>query len=270
MGLAHRALGDGPPLLLIHGGAEDAAMLIPQAEAFAAAGWRVISYDRRGTGASTRDGWPGSGADQHADDAAHLIRNLAGGRATVLGFSSGGVIALALAARHPGAVRHAVAWEPPALGVLPDGAGIHAGLVAPIEAYLSEHPRDWRGAYLVMLDVLSGGRTDPDAPAVARMSRNAEAVIRDDARLITRRGFVAGELPAERVSVAIGDQAGPLHVGIAEHLGALTGRPPRRVAGGVEHEVYLSRPEVMVEMLGSVIRAVGYPPAACPPATARG
>ena len=59
------------------------------------------------------------GGDQHADDAAALLRELDAAPATVLGFSSGGVIALALAARHPDVVTEAIAWEPAALGMLP-------------------------------------------------------------------------------------------------------------------------------------------------------
>ena len=76
-------------------------MLAPQAEAFAARGRRVIWADRRGTGGSPRAGWPGGGVAGHADDAAALLRALDAVPATVLGFSSGGVVALALAARHP-------------------------------------------------------------------------------------------------------------------------------------------------------------------------
>src|SRR4051812_44194253 len=41
--------------------------------------------------------------------------------ASVLDFSSGGVVALALAARHPSAAAEVIAWEPAALGMLPGG-----------------------------------------------------------------------------------------------------------------------------------------------------
>ncbi|MGH9271960.1 MAG: alpha/beta fold hydrolase, partial [Ilumatobacteraceae bacterium] len=47
--------GDGEPLLLIHGGGEDAAMLAPQAASLADAGYDVVTYDRRGTGRSGRE-----------------------------------------------------------------------------------------------------------------------------------------------------------------------------------------------------------------------
>lgn len=251
MELAHRTAGNGPPLLLIHGGAEDAGMLTPQAEAFAARGRRVIWYDRRGTGSSTRDGWPAGGVAQHADDAAALLRSLDAVPATVLGFSSGGVVALALAARHPDVVTEAIAWEPAALGVLPDGADLHAGIMAPIDAHLAAHPDDWDGAYLVMLDILSEGRADLDSPAVALMRVNAEAALRDDARVITAHAFAPGELPADRITVAIGRGPSPIHAMIAQRLEAELGRPALVVEEADDHEVYVSRPEVLADALGA-------------------
>jgi pimeloyl-ACP methyl ester carboxylesterase len=249
--LSFHTAGDGPPLLLLHGGAEDAGMLAPQAEAFARRGRRVVWYDRRGTGASTREGWPEGGVNRHADDAAALLRDLDAAPATVLGFSSGGVIALALAARHPAVVAEAIAWEPAAVGVLPGGAALHAQVMAPIEAHLAAHPDDWPGAYAVMLGVLSEGRADLDSPAVRAMAVNAEAALRDDARIITRHAFAAGELPADRVTVAVGSGTSPLHAAIAERLAAELGRPPLVVAAADDHEVYLSRPEVLAEALAN-------------------
>jgi pimeloyl-ACP methyl ester carboxylesterase len=246
--LHHRTAGEGPPLLLIHGAAEDVDLLAPQAEAFAARGRRVIWADRRGTGPSPRDGWP-SGVDAHADDAAALLRALGATPATVLGFSSGGIVALALAARHPALVREAIAWEPPLISLVAGGMDIHAGLLKPIEAYLAGHPGDWAGGYRVMLDTLSGGRADHDAPVVRAMRRNAEAALRDDARVITRHAFAPGELPSERVVVATGAAPDPLHAAVAAAFTGFTGRAPLVVAGADDHEVYLHRPEVLAEAL---------------------
>ena len=64
--------GDGPALVLMHGAGEDACLLAPQAAALAQRGFTAITYDRRGTGRSTRDGWPGGGVRQHVEDAANL------------------------------------------------------------------------------------------------------------------------------------------------------------------------------------------------------
>jgi pimeloyl-ACP methyl ester carboxylesterase len=246
--LAHRSLGAGPPVLLIHGAAEDASLLLPQAEAIAATGRQVIVYDRRGTGASTRADWPGDGADQHADDAAALLGQLGAGPATVIGFSSGGVIALALAVRHPQVAVEAIAWEPAAVDVLDGGAALHAELNAPMRAHLERRPGDWEGAYTAMLDTISAGTADHADPMVVRMRRNAEAAVRDDAALITARRF-GSELAAAPVTVAVGAEPDPLHLAIAERLAALSGRPAVTVADADDHEVYLSRPAVLAQWL---------------------
>lgn len=249
MHLAYRTAGNGPPVLLIHGGAEDAAMLSPQAEAIAARGRRVIWYDRRGTGGSTRDDWPGGGADQHADDAAALLRELGAAPATVLGFSSGGVVALALAARHPGLLTEVIAWEPPAAALLPGGAEISARIHEPYQDHLRRHPGDWVGAYHVLLHTLSDGRADLTAPVVKAAEANAEAILRDDGPLITARAFTAAELSSEKITVALSETPDPLHETIAQRLAELTGRPPLTVKGAGSHEVYLDNPAVLADFL---------------------
>ncbi|MEU8231640.1 alpha/beta hydrolase [Actinoplanes sp. NPDC048967] len=251
MDIAVKITGDGPAVLLIHGGAEDASMLDAQAEAIAARGFRAIWYDRRGTGGSTRDDWPGGGADQHADDAARLLGEVGAVGATVLGFSSGGTVALALAARHPSVAGQVIAWEPAALGVLPDGPQLQAAINAPGEAYLAEHPGDWVGAAHVLLDVLSEGRADHSAPQVTAMMANAEAMLRDDGHFIVNRGFAPGELPAELVTIAVGEQPDPLHSAIAATIAGLVGQEPVVVKGADDHEVYLFRPEILADWLAA-------------------
>jgi pimeloyl-ACP methyl ester carboxylesterase len=251
MELNHRITGSGPTVLLIHGAAEDVGMLGASAEAIAARGFRVIWYDRRGTGGSTRDDWPGGGADQHADDAAGLLRSLDALGAIVLGFSSGAVVALALAARHPEVASQVIAWEPAAVGMLPGGAELHAELVAPIDEHLAAHPGDWVGAFHVMLGVISGGQADLSDPAVKLMEANAEAALRDDGPLITARSFRPGELPAGLVTVAVGRQASPLHAEIAARVADLIHEKPVVLAAADDHEIYLTAPEVLADFLAT-------------------
>jgi alpha-beta hydrolase superfamily lysophospholipase len=86
-GVDLRGPAGAPAILVIHGAGEDADMLAPFAERLAETGRRVVTYDRRGTGRSGRDDWPGNGAAQvHleepgvlADAVSHLIR-VVGGR----------------------------------------------------------------------------------------------------------------------------------------------------------------------------------------------
>src|SRR4051794_20501637 len=105
MDLACDVLGDGPPVLLIHGTAPRLWESLPER---LAAQHRVIAYDRRGFGGSTHP--PIKSLTVHADDAATLLD---GEPAVVVGWSIGAVVALELAVRHPAAVERIVAIEPP-------------------------------------------------------------------------------------------------------------------------------------------------------------
>jgi pimeloyl-ACP methyl ester carboxylesterase len=243
MVLPYCSTGDGAPLLLIYGAGEDADLLQPQADAFAARGYRVITYDRRGTGRAPRKGWPEAGVAQHVADAADLLAEVAGEPATVLGLSSGAIVALALAAEHPDLVERVIAWEAPALAVLPDGPAMHGQMVAPLQEHLQSHPGDWSGAYDVVLMIMSGGAADLEAPIVQRMRRNAEAAVRDDAQVITAHRLVPR--PDPRVVIATGESPDPLLGQIAAALAEGYGTTPHTVAGAQDHEVYLSEPEVL-------------------------
>lgn len=240
--------GDGPPLLLIHGGGEDATMLSAQADDLATAGYQVVTYDRRGTGRSGRDEWPGNGADQHADDAAALLAELDTGPAVVVGVSSGGVVALALAARHPDAVDRVVAWEPPALGVVPGAEAINAEIMAPVDAHLAAHPGDYVGAQAILLTAILGFPVSADDPAFAAARANAEPMIRDEPA-ITLRPFPVGELADAPVTVAIGSTPNDVVAAAAEQLTDQTGRDAMTVHG--DHEVYLADPAVLTGVVGA-------------------
>jgi pimeloyl-ACP methyl ester carboxylesterase len=233
----------------MHGAGEDSSLLSPQAAALADRGFGVITFDRRGTGESSRDNWPDGGVRQHVEDTVDLIKNVVGGPARVLGFSSGGVIALALAATYPGLVTEVIAWEPPALGVLPEADELHEMMAAPMLAHLAALPQDWTGAYDVMLNTISGGEADLDDPVVAAMRRNAEAAVRDDAQVITRHRFLAQELSGAPAVVAVGASPAELLATVANRLGELLGRPVWTVAAADDHEVYLRRPEVLAEAI---------------------
>ncbi|MDZ5619306.1 alpha/beta hydrolase [Nocardioides sp. HM23] len=240
--LAADIRGEGSPLLLIHGGGEDATMLAAQAESLAAAGYQVTAYDRRGTGRSGRDSWPGGGAAQHADDARALIEAVGLDSPTVVGVSSGAVIALALAARHPRAVGRVVAWEPPALGVVPGGGLAQRVLMVPSRRHLRRHPSDYVGAQAVLLKLILGRPVTVDDPALAATRANAEAMIRDEPGIPTYR-LRRRDLAGVDITVGLGSETIPPIRIAARRITSWTGRPPVRGTG--EHEVYLSDPSVL-------------------------
>ena len=102
--------GEGPAILIIPGGAEDAEGWRPVAERLQ--GHLVVTYDRRGTLRSGREDWPGRGSAQHADDAAALLDALTIDDALVFGGSSAGIVAVELALRYPSRIRRALVFEP--------------------------------------------------------------------------------------------------------------------------------------------------------------
>jgi pimeloyl-ACP methyl ester carboxylesterase len=96
--LNYRTVGDGPPIVLVHGSATDLTTWDGVVEDLAR-DHRVIVYDRRGYGLSRHR--PVRDHRIHARDLSAVLEHLAGAPATVVGWSSGGNIALATAIRRP-------------------------------------------------------------------------------------------------------------------------------------------------------------------------
>jgi pimeloyl-ACP methyl ester carboxylesterase len=112
--LSYTERGEGPVALLVHGLASDAAAMAPLGAKLAAAGARVIAYDRRGYGSSgAPEPYGGTTVEEQAEDAAALLGAVAAAPAVVVGDGFGGLIALDLARRHRRLVRAVVVSSPP-------------------------------------------------------------------------------------------------------------------------------------------------------------
>lgn len=100
--------GEGRPVVLIHGWPLSGASWSAQVPALTAAGYRVITYDRRGFGDSDKpDG--GYDYDTFSEDLAGLLDHLDVSDATLVGFSmGGGEVARYLGTRGSERVRSAV------------------------------------------------------------------------------------------------------------------------------------------------------------------
>jgi non-heme chloroperoxidase len=94
-------IGSGKPVLLIHGWPLTGDMFEYQSLALIEAGYRVITYDRRGFGQS---GHPATGYDYDtfADDLAAIITSLKLEGVTLVGFSMGGGEIARYMSRHAG------------------------------------------------------------------------------------------------------------------------------------------------------------------------
>jgi pimeloyl-ACP methyl ester carboxylesterase len=114
--------GSGPLMLAIAGANGDARAFTAVAE-YLATRYTVAAYDRRGFSRSTLTSPQDYShrLDTDTDDAHAVIEHTGHQTATVLGTSSGALIALHLLTRHPAAVTTVVAYEPPAVLLLADG-----------------------------------------------------------------------------------------------------------------------------------------------------
>ena len=97
--LHYQDLGEGRPVVLIHGWPLSHRMWESQVNALLAAGHRVIAYDRRGFGDSGRPAG-GYDYDAFADDLHDLMTQLDLKDAALVGFSMGGGEVARYAARH--------------------------------------------------------------------------------------------------------------------------------------------------------------------------
>ena len=119
--LYYEIAGSGPVLLLIPGSPADAYDFVAIAPLLADR-YTVVSYDWRGFSRSRLDGPPQDvPLEVQADDAHRLLLATGAEAAQVLGSSAGGLVGLALLARHPEQVHTLVAHEPPAVALLPEG-----------------------------------------------------------------------------------------------------------------------------------------------------
>ena len=122
--LYYEKVGNGPVILCIPG-ATGSTVVFQHLAVYLRAHFTVVTYDRRGF---SRSYLSGSQDYEHrlatdADDARRLIEQVSHEPATVLGSSSGAIVALELLTRHPSVVRTLIPHEPPACSVLPGPAG---------------------------------------------------------------------------------------------------------------------------------------------------
>ena len=100
--IAYERVGDGPPLVFVHGAASDARMWQPQLAALADE-FTVVAWDEPGAGRSS-DVPSDFGLADYSECLAALIDALNSGPAHVAGLSWGGTVALELYRHHPGLV----------------------------------------------------------------------------------------------------------------------------------------------------------------------
>ena len=251
--------GSGPAVLLIGAADEDAEFYRGIADRLSS-GCRVVTYDRRGTRRSGREGWPCDSA-RHADDAADLITSLGLEDVTVLGASAGGVVALRLALRHPDPVRNVLCFEPGIFQLTDEGRKLEGRGASSVEQHLDSHPGDWIGAVDALGRAAASSLADVSSlftpPAgrewfAQRADENAEALIRGDLP-ITREHFDRKAVADCQTDLrfAYGSASHPVFHGITAELAASRSQTPDRLEG-LGHSIYHHPETAASYVLGSL------------------
>lgn len=165
--------GTGDPLVLVHGTGAQASSWGRTVGDLAAGGYRVLAYDRRGYGRSTHR--PVRDYRVHIADLAAVIEH-AGAPAHVVGWSSGGNTALALATQRPELLRSLVIMEAPWHGLRGATPDLLAALGRAKLAQLRGRPRDAATTFFRWASGLRDGSNGYDRiPAAAREELLANA-----------------------------------------------------------------------------------------------
>ncbi|SEO47838.1 alpha/beta fold hydrolase [Trujillonella endophytica] len=216
--VAYAEVGSGPPLVLPPPwiGHVEREWAFPEVRAFVGAlarDHRVVRYDRPGTGLSDRlpAGAPPPSLDDDVEVVGALLDSLQIPAAAVLGFSTGGCVAVALAARRPGVVTRLVL-----VGAFADGSaiappGLGEALVATVRAH-------WGAGSRALADVWVPGTNRATRQAFADLQR-ASADAQDAARALEAvyATDVRQEAPRVRAPTLVlhrrGDRAIPVQLG---------------------------------------------------------
>jgi pimeloyl-ACP methyl ester carboxylesterase len=192
VGLYYEVHGEGVPVLGIHGTPSSALMWEDAAERFARNS-RCIIYDRRGFYRSGRpDLLDAVDVADHVRDAATLLEVLSATPAVVIGRSTGGLIALELARRHPEMVRTLVLLEPAVLALHPDAAAWGQQLRRAVLDAAEEDPSS--ASEVVFREVLGGEAWESfPAPLREHFTSASPAVLAE----IRGRGLDLSQAPLE-------------------------------------------------------------------------
>lgn len=236
----HRA-GDGPPLVLLHGGWSDGRAWGPQLEGLAD-GFDVIAWDAPGCGGSDDPPDRMALAD-YADAVADLLAALGIERPHLGGLSFGGGLAIAVYQRHPQLVRSLVlaggyaGWK----GSLPLEE-VDARL-RQVRAEAGRPPAAWLDGYLP--SVFSG----PVPRETIELVRTMMLEVRPTGLLPMVTAFAEADLNEVLPTIAVptlllyGELDARAPLSVAEALHAAIPSSELVVLPGVGHEVNLAAPD---------------------------
>jgi len=250
----------GEPIVLVHDRFGDRHQWDPVATLLAGS-CRVLSYDRRGHGASTSPGGSLALAVQ-VDDLSTLLSVAGRGARHVVGTGVGGVVALQLALTHPDQVRSLHVHEPHLVGMLStdpsaassyaEGRGWEQSIVQRLQA------KDGPGAARAFVD----GSSPPEhgwsalSPASqAAFASNAPVSLREslDPTLETMDIAPFGDY-RDPVLVTGGSASPAVFGAINDRLAEAFFKPLRYAYDGAGHFPHLTHPELTARVITDFCR----------------
>ena len=232
-----------PLVVLVHGVLDSCTSFAATMERLA--DLRVMTYDRRGWGASLDARPPAASLSAHADD---LLAILDGRRATVIGHSMGGNVAMVAAARWPDLVASVAVFEPHAPWVegWPEEvqAGVQATAADPDAEAVGE------SAYLRTY----GPTRWAELPEETRRRRRAEgAAFQVDLGTGWATGAAFARAPVPTV-VACGERSAPFFVDACRRLAADLPADYVEIAGA-RHGAHVSHPDQFAALIRTTVAA---------------
>jgi len=232
--LCYIVRGSGPVLLLVSPGGSGGEAFAPVVSHLSGA-FTVVTYDRAGYRRSPRKNHESAiSIEQHAHDAAQLLRSLTADPALVFGSSAGAVVALELLRLHAAQVRHVVAHEPPLISLLTAAEKAQSGAEKQQfeEAFRTKGPQ---AALHMLASKLGGAHDSPGREMTDDRRANASFFFRQEAPAIDAYRVDLDELTAhrDRVSVAAGEEsAGLMPFNCAQRLSEYLGTQLQLYPGG--------------------------------------
>jgi pimeloyl-ACP methyl ester carboxylesterase len=248
--LEYEIKGSGEPLLLISTGPIADSFVPFLSERSLLERYRMIAYHQRGQAGSPRG--PGSEAvsfEQHAADAAELLRHLDVPRVHVAGHSTGAAISLQLAADQPDLVQTLVLLELPLTSAR--SAGAFFGKAGPaLAAYRSGNREDAMAKFLSVVSSLDWETCrkvlEKHVPGgVAQAMKDADTFFGSYLPALNQWQFGARQAGtiAQPVLSVLGTETAPWFAESHQLLHSLLPRIDDCIIKGVGHLLHMQRPE---------------------------
>ena len=249
--LRYEAVGDGRPVVLLHGLSNHCLAWAPQLDALVADGWRAVLPDLAGHGLSDAVAEPTT-THALAGDVVALLDALGVAAAPVCGLSLGGMVAQQLLVDHPERVSGALVSSTGPLLTFPGAAQMVASWT---ELWLSEDGPRRRPEATWPTFTSPEYRASPAGRAFSASWRRLLGGVRGESLAAVAAGLlgfdVTDALPAVTVPLlAVAGEDDPLAAPpLVEQVAALVPGARFEVVAGARHLVNLERPDRFNELL---------------------